>query len=317
MPPTYILGVDVGSTKTQAIVTDAAGRTLGLGRAGSGNYQSVGYDGMAAALRASAGAALAAAGLEMGQIAAAALGVSGYDWPEQLPQMAAAVRAAGILAPAEIVNDAVLGLAAGAPDLWGLALVSGTGSNCRGRDRHGREGRVSGEGVRFGEYGGASELAFLAFQAVSRAWSRRGPPTSLSHALAAACGARDLDDLIAGVSQGRYDPGAELAPLIFAEAQAGDAVARSLIRELAEGLASLAIGVIRQLDLAGEAFPVVLVGSLFQGGPLLTDPLGAAIGAVAPGARLTRLAAPPVVGAALLAIARAGGDVAAARARLI
>jgi N-acetylglucosamine kinase-like BadF-type ATPase len=313
----YVLGVDIGSSKTHALVASEGGELLGVGEAGAGNHQVVGYDGMAATLRAASEQALAAAGLRAGQLAAAGLGVSGYDWPSQLPHMLAAIREAGIAAPAEVVNDAVLGLVAGAPAMWGLALVSGSGSNCRGRDRHGREGRVAGEGVLFGEFGGASELLFLSFQAVSRAWSRRGPATSLSEAFVAETGARSLDDLIEGVSVGRYQLSSRAAPLVFAAARAGDAVAQELLAQLGRGLADLAAGVIRQLALEREQFPVVLVGSLFKGGALLTGPLEEALRAVAPGAQLTRLASPPVAGGALLGLQLLGPISPQARERLL
>jgi len=302
----YFLGVDIGSTKSHALIADEAGQVLGFGRAGAGNHQVVGYAGMVDAVRAAGAQALAQAGLAAEQIACAGVGISGYDWPSQHAQMIETLRAAGIVAPIEIVNDAVLGLLAGTAKMWGVALVAGSGSNCRGRDRHGREGRVAGEGVRFGEYGGASELIFLAFQAVSRAWSRRGPATSLGAAFAAAVGARDLDDLIEGVACDRYQLSAAAAPLVFQAAAAGDAVARALLARCGRELAGLAIGVIRQLDMEREAFDVVLLGSLFNGGALLTEPLAAALGEVAPRARLTRLAAPPVLGAALLALHAAG-----------
>jgi N-acetylglucosamine kinase-like BadF-type ATPase len=302
----YFLGADIGSTKSHALIADNNGQILGYGRAGAGNYQVVRYEGMAVALQAATAQALTRAGLTADQIAFAGVGISGYDWPSQRVRMIETIRAAGIGAPLEIVNDALLGLLAGAPEMWGVALVAGSGSNCRGRDRSGREGRVSGEGVRFGEYGGASELVFLAFQAVARAWSRRGPATSLSDAFVLASGARDLDDLIEGMALDRYQLAADAAPLVFQAAGAGDLVARELLAQCGQGLGDLALGVIRQLELESEIFDVVLLGNLYNGGALLTEPLGATIRAVAPGAHLRRLAAPPVVGAVLLAMQQDG-----------
>ena len=46
----YYLGLDVGSSKTHALIADAAGRCVGFGAAGAGNYQTVGYDGLALSL---------------------------------------------------------------------------------------------------------------------------------------------------------------------------------------------------------------------------------------------------------------------------
>ena len=94
-------------------------------------------------------------------------------------------------------------------------------------------------------------------------------------------------------------------------------MATEVIRWAAEELASLAIGVIYQLRLEREQFDVVLVGSLYNGGPLFLDPLRTAICAEVPGARFVRLAAPPVVGAVLLGMEQAGVDARAVRPRLI
>jgi N-acetylglucosamine kinase-like BadF-type ATPase len=313
----YFLGVDIGSTKSHALIADRAGTILGFGQAGAGNYQVVDYPGMAAALRQATSQALAVAGLTIDQIAYAGLGISGYDWPSQRPQMIRTIREAGVVAPLEVVNDAILGLLAGASDTWGVALVAGTGSNCYGRDQQGRTGRVTGEGIHFGEYGGAGELAILAQQAVSRAWSHRGPATDLSDAFIAAAGARNLDDLMEGLALSRYRLGAKVAPLIFQVARAGDRVAREVIALAGRELADLAIGVIRQLSFEQQTFDVVLVGSLYNGGELLIEPLRTAIHAVAPGARLTRLTAPPVVGGVLLAMEQDGSFQPAVRDVLI
>jgi N-acetylglucosamine kinase-like BadF-type ATPase len=311
------LGVDIGATKTHALIADETGRAIGFGQTGPGNYQVVNYTGMAAALREATTQALAMAGVGHGQLAGAGLGIGGYDWPSQRPRMLRTIHEAGIQAPLEIINDAVLGLLAGAAKGWGVALVAGTSNNCRGRDQHGREGRVTGEGVRFGEYGGAAELVMKAVHAITAAWSRRGPATRLADAFISAVGARSLDDLLEGLALEYYRLDADAAPLVFQVAESGDAVAQGVIAWAARELGDLAIGVIRQLDFERLNFDVVLLGSMYNGGPLLLDPLRAAIQAVAPGARLVRLAAPPVIGGVLLGLEQGGLDPNQARPTLI
>ena len=58
--------------------------------------------------------------------------------------------------------------------------------------------------------------------------------------------------------------------------------------------------VTRQLAFEDLEFDVVMVGSMFNGGPRLIDPLKEKTLALAPRARFVRLTAPPVVGAVLL-----------------
>jgi N-acetylglucosamine kinase-like BadF-type ATPase len=88
--------------------------------------------------------------------------------------------------------------------------------------------------------------------------------------------------------------------LVFQVAEAGDPVARQLIQWAGSELGELAKAVIRQLNFQSLKFDVVMVGSMFEGGQLLIDPMRETIQQLAPGARLVRLNVPPVVGALLI-----------------
>jgi N-acetylglucosamine kinase-like BadF-type ATPase len=313
----YYLGVDVGATKTQAILADDRGQVVGFGECGPGNHEVVGYPGLIAALQDVTRQAVKQADISIAQIVGAGFGVAGYDWPAELQPTLEAIATLGLTAPVEVVNDTVVGLVAGAEEGWGVAVVAGTSNNCRGRDRQGREGRVTGNGSWFGEYGGAGELVTWAMHAVSRAWSRRGPVTRLSEAFVEWCGARNVDDLFEGLVMEHYSLDASAARLVFDVANQGDLVAQEAIRWAGEELANLAIGVIRQLSFEDLAFDVVLVGSLYNGGDLLIEPMRSAIQVVAPGARLVRLNAPPVVGGVLLGMEKAGLSIPSYRSKLI
>jgi len=314
----YFLGVDVGSTKTHALLADGHGQVLGFGEAGPGNHEQVGYGGLAAALRTATDLAVARAGISIAQIAGAGFGVAGYDWPSEREPTLQTIRTLGLDCPVEAVNDAIIGLLAGAAQGWGVALVAGTGCNCWGWDRdHRHIGRMTGMGWPMGEAAGASELVEEAIRWVARDWSRRGPRTRLTQAFIELIGANDADDLLEGITQGRFPIGADVAPLIFQVAAAGDEVARRVIEWGGRELASLAIGVIHQLGFESLQFDIVLVGSLYDGGPLLTETMQQAVHAVAPGARFVRLAASPAVGGVLLGMERVGVDGKAVRERLI
>ena len=313
----YFLGIDIGGSKSHALVADEAGRVLGFGSAGAGNHEVVGYDGLTAVLQSTTGAALQMAGLRRDQIAGAGFGVGGYDWPSERAATLDAIATLELQCPVEAVNDTIIGLLAGAEQGWGVALVGGTSNNCRGWDRQGREGRVLGNGIEFGEYGGAYEIVYKAVHEVARAWTRRGPDTALCQAFVDAVGARDTADLLEGLSQEQYHLSAAAAPLVFQVAQAGDGVACGVLRWAGQELASLVIGVVRQLEIQREVFDVVLVGSTFNGGALLLDPLRETVWTEAPGARFVKLAAPPVVGAVVLGMKMAGADYVRVRPALI
>ena len=297
----YFLGADLGSTKTHTLIVDETGRALGFGESGSANHEDVGYDGMLHSMQQGLDQALYAANLTRDELAGAGFGVSGYDWPSEYEATAAVIHQLGLSAPSIFVNDTVPGLVAGSEEGWGVVVVSGTGSNCRGWDReHKREGRVTGHGVMMGEGAGASELIHRAMQLVGYAWSKRGPMTALADVFIRFAGAKDLEDLVRGYTTHEYQVGAEAAPLVFRAASEGDAVARDLIRWAGVENGEMAKAVIRQLEFENLEFDVVMAGSMFEGGPMLIEPMRETICTFAPGARLARLRVPPVLGAAIL-----------------
>jgi N-acetylglucosamine kinase-like BadF-type ATPase len=304
----YFLGVDTGGTKSHALIADERGGALGFGEGGPGNPQNIGYEGLAQVLSAITRQALAQAGISVEQIAGAGFGIGGYDWNSERAAILQAIAPLGLNAPVEIVNDATLGILAGTTEGWGVAVVSGSGCNCRGWDRtRRREGRVTGYGFWMGEGAGASELILRALQAVAYEWTRRGPATRLTPALVAHFGARNAEDLLERLLlEQPWGVASLAAPVVFRVAAEGDPVARDLIVWAGRELASLVIGVVRQLELETETFEVVMVGSMFNGGPLLVDTMQEALRPVAPQARFVRLTAPPAVGAVMLGMEQGG-----------
>ena len=229
MTPRYFLGLDAGGTKTHALIADETGKVLGFAQGGPGNWQSIGFDKQRDVLSTTSRLALRNAGLKMEQIAGAGLGIGGYDWPSQLQDHLDVIQELNLSCPFEITNDAVIGLLAGASQGWGICLVAGTGNNCRGRDKGGREGRITGEGNLFGEFGGGIEIVHKTIQSIAHEWSRRGPSTSLTRTFMDLAGANDLFDFIEGIDLGRYEPKASWVLSVFDAARASDPVAREII----------------------------------------------------------------------------------------
>ena len=324
--------MDVGGTKTHALVADEDGEVIGFGQAGGGNPEGIGYDGLTSVMKSALNQALQMAGIPVdpagnrrgtSPLTGAGFGIGGYDWPcDDLPTREA-IRPLGLNCPIEIANDTIIGLLAGAEQGWGIVLVAGTGGNCRGRNRQGQEGRVTGEGEAFGEFGGSSELVWRAVHAVNHAWIRHSPPTQLTAMFLELTGARSAFEFLEGIARDKIQLNPDWARTIFQVAEGGDAAARELIASCGRELGEMACAVIRQLNLEEEPFEVVLTGSMFKGGSLLIEPVQRKIQALAPGARLVRLEAPPAVGGVLLGLQAAGREHAlgidwiAYRARLI
>ncbi len=304
--PQYLLGVDVGNSKTHALVATLSGEAVGFAEIGCGSYEVLGPEGYARALQEVTALAMADAGVSKSEIAGMGFGIAGYDWPSEHAIHAAGIEALGIAAPYDFVNDVEIGLYAGSESGWGIAVDAGTGNNVRGRDAAGKVGRITGNSVRFGEFGGGSELIWRAMIAVSYAWTGRGPQTALTQAFLNFFDLTDVDALMEGLAMGQLQPLPTLAEAVFRVAAGGDAVAQEVITWNARELAESAKAVIRQLGLQDSSFEVVLIGSLFNAGEAYLAPFREQILVFAPGAALVQLTAPPVVGSVLLAAESAG-----------
>ena len=304
----YFLGIDVGSSKTHALIADENGLCIGFGKAWGGNHQTVGYDGLTDVLQQSFKQACQTADLAPEQIVGAGFGVAGYDFPSDREPHLGAIANLGLSCPLEVVNDGINGLLAGTTHGIGVNVTAGSGVNCCGIGPHGEIGRIVGNGPDFGEFGGGIEIVWKGLHMVNYAWIKRIPPTSLTAIYLDATGAKDELDLMEGLSNEKYHLFPYIAIEIFKVARQGDAAAREVVRWAGEELGWLAVSVTRQIGMENDEVEIVLSGSVFEGGELFTEPMGRVINEHVPRARITRLDGPPVVGSVLLGMQTAGVD---------
>ena len=113
----HYLGVDVGATKSHTLIADETGRAVGFGAAGPGNHEVVGYDGLIAALGESAGRRWplpASIGARSWRgLRGRRLRLAGERGPTL-----DAIGTLGLTCSVEAVNDALIGLLAGAESGW-------------------------------------------------------------------------------------------------------------------------------------------------------------------------------------------------------
>ena len=315
----YFLGVDVGGTKTHALIADETGQALGFATGGPGNWEGVGYAGLTRVLLEVTGCALEQARIKVEQVFGAGMGIGGYDWPSERQDHLDAIRPIGLTCPLEIVNDATLGILAGTSEGWGVSVVAGTGCNARGWSKdHKRQGRaVGGGGYWSGEYAGGFDIVARAMQAVAFEWLKRGPTTALTRLFLEHTGAKNLDDLIEGVYLQRYPFESALVVKVFETARLGDPQAQEVMRWAGRELGGMAVGVINQLEIQKEQFELVLIGSLHGGSPIMDETLRNTVLEIAPLAKFFRLTVPPVVGGVLLGMEQAGLNGYAMRNKLL
>jgi N-acetylglucosamine kinase-like BadF-type ATPase len=313
----YFLGIDVGSSKTHALLVDENGGCVGFGKSGGGNHQGVGYEGFFRVIEESCDGALNVSGVDKAHIAGAGFGVAGCDFPSDREAHLHEIAKLGLSCPVEIVNDGVNGLLAGATRGVGVNVTAGSSNNARGRNKDGKEGRIVGNGAAFGEYGGAIEIVQHGLQKVNHAWIKRIAPTKLTQIFINATGAKNEIDLMEGLSNEQYHLFPFLALEIMQAAREGDTAAGEVVRFAGEELGWLAVAVARQIGMENEEVEVIQSGSVFEAGEMITAPMKEIVSKHCPRAKLIRLNCPPVVGAVILGMEQARFDGYAVRSEMI
>ncbi|MEY9856237.1 N-acetylglucosamine kinase-like BadF-type ATPase [Catenulispora sp. GAS73] len=230
--------------------------------------------------------------------------LAGADLPEEIATLQAEVEARGWADEVYVANDTFAVLYAGSPRRQGVAVVCGTGINCVAVAPDGRTATFPGLGWESGDWGGGGDLGRAALWWAVRAEDGRGPATALLDAVTSHFGRPNALDVVLAIHRGQESDRrlAELAPAVFAAADAGDEIAGWLIDVLADEIAGMAASAARRLDL--EAPDVLLGGSVAAAGhPRLL----ARVRERAPGP-ITVVTDAPVVGAVRYGVGRWGTD---------
>ena len=313
-----MLAVDGGNSKTDVALVGAAGDLLGAARGPGSSHHHLGVPAAMDTLEGLTAAACDDAGLPSDGRPLAEVGVwclAGLDLPADDRALAPAVAGRRWADRVLLHNDVFAVLRAGSERPWGVGVVLGAGINCVGVAPDGREVRFPALGELSGDWGGGRDVGMAAVGAALRGEDGRGPRTSLTRVVPGHFGLGSALAVVEAMFQGRVDRrrALELVPLVFAEAEAGDPAAAAIVDRNVAEVVAMAGAAIARLGLAGTDVEVACGGGLFAGcGPAFFERIGAGIRDLAPGARLTQVTAPPVLGAALLGLDRLGAPPGAA-----
>ena len=301
----YVLGLDVGGTKTHAAVAELSGKIIGEGFGGQGNHQTCGIETASASIKNAMNAAFKQAGLKLCDIAHTVLGVSGADGPEDYEILTPAV--ADIMAgvPFTIAHDSWIGLRAAAEDYVGVVSICGTGAGHSGRNQNGQELTLRNLDYITGNMGGGSEIMKKALHYAFRSEEGTWEKSLLEEAIPKVFGVNDMSGVCNILRWEEMTPEQEYKiPIVtFQLAEEGDLVAQSIITRMGYEEGRYGAAILKRLNMCDSPVPVVLIGSLFRTKePLLIDSYMKAIHEVAPKAYAVVLDEAPVIGAVKLAI---------------
>lgn len=253
MAGTLFLGIDAGGTHCRARLVDGDGKILGSGRAGPANL-TIGAERAHESIMAASTAAFGAARLGRSAFRRTylAIGAAGADDPAAVAALAARRLP---FASVTIRSDAVTACIGAHGDEDGGLLIVGTGSQGIVR-RKGRFHRVGGWGFMLSDHGSAAVLGHAGVRHALAAHEGVAAASLLSRRIMRRFGNSPVRMLAWSRTTTPGDWGA-YSPLVFACAEAGDAVAQQLVDDAVDV-------VVRLLDrmVALDARRIVLVGGL-------------------------------------------------------
>ncbi len=259
------LGIDGGQSGTTAVIGDDTGRVLGSGRGGPCNHVAA-SEGRAKFFNAIDGclrhacdeAQLDPAGIVFEAVCA---GFSGGSADKEL-YLRELVSARQYV----VTIDALVALSGATGGEPGIITIAGTGSISYGRNAEREVARVGGWGYLFGDEGGGFDITRQALRAILRQDEGWGPATMLREILLAETGAADADDLLHRFYTPQFPRPmiASYSRLVDEAAQQGDAVARNILLNAAQQLATSTSAVRSQIFRMREAASVAPVGGLFR-----------------------------------------------------
>jgi glucosamine kinase len=252
-PDPLFIGVDGGGTGCRARIEDAQGCLLGTGIAGPAALR-IGVDRALAEVVKACRVALEEAGLGSNALSSvhAAVGLAGVGRKGVLEQLVLQPHPFRSVVYAHDASIACIG-AHGARD--GGIVIVGTGS-VGFAVVGGREVRVGGYGFPISDEGSGADLGLHSIRLALRAYDKRAVETSLTRDVMMRFH-NDPFEAVAWMDHATATDYAIFAPLVMRHADAGDPVARRIIRDAAEQIDEL----VRRLSDCG-ASRVALLGGL-------------------------------------------------------
>ena len=302
----YVLGVDGGGTKTNAVILDEHAHLCGFGRGGPSNLDDLSLDVIQANISNAIHQACQMAGLASACFDSAFFGMAGVVSARDrhaIQKIAEAMH----LAPPEhigIDHDCRIALAGGLRGRSGIVLIAGTGSSCFGMNAERESWRAGGWAHLLADEGSGYWLGLHAMKIAVASYDGRAKPSVLMELVKRHLGLTDMNEImhrlyVVGLSRAEM---AALAPIVLDAAAAGDEAAINLIQRGTQELADYVLAVAQHLSLASGNPEIVLVGGLFHSGEIFLQPTHQAILQRLPGCRIQQPEFPPVVGACILGL---------------
>ncbi|MBT2665126.1 ATPase [Bacillus sp. ISL-4] len=259
----YIIGVDGGGTKTEAVAYDLEGNKISEGKAGYGNLLINEKQAIANIIQA---IEQCITPIDKGSCRYICLGLAGYGGVEN-PQGIKRALSRAFNAPITIVNDGIIAHAALLKGNDGILTISGTGSVSIGIHK-GIEKSAGGWGHILGDEGSGYWIAMQAFIKMTKEEDEGYEYSHLTETILKKLGLHSVMELKKFIYSATKSEIAAFVPLIVQHAEKGDGFSQNVLNQAGYHLSKQTLEVIKKLKLS-ENVTIAIKGSILTNIPLV------------------------------------------------
>lgn len=261
----YIIGVDGGGTKTEAIAYDLQGNMISMGVSGFGNVlvdYAKAVDHITEAIQAALG------NLHLEDCLYLYLGLAGIEESPNRKELATELQKK-FGTPVRIVNDAVIAHAALLEGEDGILTISGTGSISIGKADT-TYAFSGGWGHLLGDEGSGYWIAMKGFAQMIHEEDTTSPPSELSRVMLKELGFNRVQQIKSFVYSATKAEIAAVVPLIAKLASKGDSTATGILEQAGTHLGEMTWNLSQKLRLT-EDVKIALKGKVLETLSLVQD----------------------------------------------
>jgi len=307
----YVVGVDGGGTKTDVVLLDRSGNLIGKARGGASNYQVIGGKRLKEEILGCFSKLLTTTNVAANKIGHVFLGLAGAGRESDQKEIVALFNDTEHAGKISVDSDAVVALSGAFGTAPGIIIISGTGAICFGKNSEGKVVRSGGWGYLLGDEGSGYFIGREAIIAALKDFDGRGEKTLLRSDLERHFQLSSIDQIIPAVYQDKINRAAiaDVAPIVFEQANRGDAIAEEIIRQAGRELGNLAKAVAQRLNFSNEELKVALIGSIFKQKDMLLNEISKELYEISWNIEIADPMFDPQYGAALLALQKIGVEI--------
>lgn len=294
----YVVGIDGGGTKTEAILADASGNILGVGYSGPSNYLTVGKERFKENIVSAIHDAKRSAKVKFDKANAIGLGVAGTCRLLYKNEIENALK--GLAKKIIVQTDVYIAFVGALPEQYGVIVISGTGSIACGSNGN-RIVYSSGWGHILGDEGSGYDIARSGLRAALSYYDGRASKTILLEKFKERLGIKKVEEIVIKVRNMTVEEISMLADVVKEAYQQKDKTATSILESAGISLAQSACAVISKLNMQNEKIPVTFIGGVLNNIPFVKQVCMEHILARARNAYEVPPRYPPAIGALLLA----------------